>query len=204
MKRGNLTVKVRAHASRVVLVGHRATGVEYIQGGRSTVAHATREVILRGGAFNSPQFLMLSGIGPADHLRSARHRAHGRSAGRQESAGPSGGADHVRPRRRQRVPRQHAARPHGDQHAARLPVRHRSGHRRSGRPARLHQDPPRACGARHRVHVPRRAAGGRALVPGLEAALRGRLRHPAVPAASGQPRRGAAALVRPARSGARS
>ena len=48
---------------------------------------------------------MLSGIGPADHLRSRRHRAGGRSAGRQEPAGPSRRADHVRAHRGQRIPR---------------------------------------------------------------------------------------------------
>src|SRR6266404_669061 len=47
-----------------------ATGVEFIENGQLTKAHASREVILAGGAFNSPQLLMLSGIGPADHLRS--------------------------------------------------------------------------------------------------------------------------------------
>jgi choline dehydrogenase-like flavoprotein len=69
MKRKNLTVKVRAHAARVVMLGTRATGVEFFQNGKLQTAHATREVILSGGAFNSPQLLMLSGIGPAEHLR---------------------------------------------------------------------------------------------------------------------------------------
>ena len=70
------------------------------------------------------------------------------------------------------------------QHAARLPVRQRARDRGAGRPACLHQDAAGACRARHRVHVPRRAAGRGAVVPGLEEALRRRLRHPAVPAAS--------------------
>lgn len=69
MKRPNLSVKVRAHATRVVMLGTRATGVEYFHRGRLRKAHATSEVILCGGAFNSPQLLMLSGIGPAAHLR---------------------------------------------------------------------------------------------------------------------------------------
>ena len=47
----------------------RATGVEYRCGGRVHTARATREVVLSGGAVNTPQLLMLSGIGPADHLR---------------------------------------------------------------------------------------------------------------------------------------
>ncbi|MEO0061660.1 MAG: hypothetical protein RLZZ08_220 [Pseudomonadota bacterium] len=69
MGRTNLTVLTGAHAQRVLLDGNRATGVEYARGGRQHVAHAAREVILSGGAYNSPQLLMLSGIGPADHLR---------------------------------------------------------------------------------------------------------------------------------------
>src|SRR6185436_2271123 len=70
MKRKNLEVEVRAHVNRIVLDGTRATGVEYEKGGQALRAIADREVILCGGAFNSPQVLMLSGIGPAAHLRS--------------------------------------------------------------------------------------------------------------------------------------
>ncbi|MHA1108707.1 MAG: GMC family oxidoreductase [Alphaproteobacteria bacterium] len=69
MKRPNLTVITRAHTARVLLDGRRATGVEYLKGGQMVRAHADGEVILSGGVFNSPQLLMLSGIGPADHLR---------------------------------------------------------------------------------------------------------------------------------------
>jgi 4-pyridoxate dehydrogenase len=67
--RKNLTIAVNAHTTRVVLKGTRATGIEYVQGGAKVRAEAAREVILAAGAFNSPQLLMLSGIGPADHLR---------------------------------------------------------------------------------------------------------------------------------------
>ena len=70
MKRKNLHVEVRAHVARVTMQGKRATGVEYEKGGQMVRATADREVILCGGSFNSPQVLMLSGIGPADHLRS--------------------------------------------------------------------------------------------------------------------------------------
>lgn len=66
--RANLTVETNAFATRILMQGTRATGIEYEQGGEIKTAHADREVILAGGAFNSPQLLMLSGIGPADHL----------------------------------------------------------------------------------------------------------------------------------------
>jgi 4-pyridoxate dehydrogenase len=68
--RPNLDVVTGALATRVLMHGTRATGVEYAQGIRETVrVNADREVILAGGAFNTPPLLMLSGIGPADHLR---------------------------------------------------------------------------------------------------------------------------------------
>jgi choline dehydrogenase-like flavoprotein len=70
MKRKNLSVEVRALVSRITMQGKRATGVEYEKGGQVLRALAACEVILCGGSFNSPQVLMLSGIGPADHLRS--------------------------------------------------------------------------------------------------------------------------------------
>ncbi|WP_017876385.1 choline dehydrogenase [Janthinobacterium sp. CG3] len=67
-KRANLAVETRALVTRVLFDGERAIGVEYTQGGRLRRAHAAREVILSGGAINSPQVLMLSGIGPAAEL----------------------------------------------------------------------------------------------------------------------------------------
>jgi choline dehydrogenase-like flavoprotein len=70
LSRPNLTLEVEALAHRVVLENGRAVGIEYAKdGGAVTTVRANREVILAGGAFNSPQLLMLSGIGPADHLR---------------------------------------------------------------------------------------------------------------------------------------
>lgn len=68
--RANLTVETDAFATRVLMEGTRATGIEYEQGGEVKTAHADKEVILSGGAFNTPQLLMLSGIGPAAHLKS--------------------------------------------------------------------------------------------------------------------------------------
>ncbi len=69
MRRPNLTVETRALVTRVILRGTTATGVEYVKGGRVLRAGAAREVIVSGGAFSTPQILMLSGIGPPAHLR---------------------------------------------------------------------------------------------------------------------------------------
>jgi len=71
-RRKNLEVRTGAQATRVLLDGTRAVGVEYRVDGRRETATADREAILAGGAVNSPQLLMLSGIGPAEQLR-----AHG-------------------------------------------------------------------------------------------------------------------------------
>ena len=69
MNRPALTIATGALTRRIVVERGRATGVEYVQSGQLRRAQAVREVILCGGAYNSPQMLMLSGIGPADHLR---------------------------------------------------------------------------------------------------------------------------------------
>ena len=68
--RPNLRLETRALARRVIVEGNRAVGIEYDHRGARRTVRANREVILSGGAINSPQLLMLSGIGPADHLRS--------------------------------------------------------------------------------------------------------------------------------------
>ena len=69
--RANLTVRTGALTTRVLLDGDRATGVEYRRRGMRQQAMAAREVLLCGGSINSPQILMLSGIGPADVLERA-------------------------------------------------------------------------------------------------------------------------------------
>ncbi len=69
-QRKNLTIATGAHATRVLIEGGRATGVEYrTMGADVTTARATREVIVSGGVYGSPQLLMLSGLGPAAHLK---------------------------------------------------------------------------------------------------------------------------------------
>ncbi len=71
LDRSNLTVLTGARATRVLLEKNRATGVEYILNGAIETATATSELILASGAVNSPQLLLLSGIGPADELNHA-------------------------------------------------------------------------------------------------------------------------------------
>jgi choline dehydrogenase len=68
-KRKSLSLLTHAHARRILLEGRRAVGVEYMRGRKKCTARARREVILAGGAINSPQLLMLSGIGDASHLK---------------------------------------------------------------------------------------------------------------------------------------
>ncbi|MWB96983.1 glucose-methanol-choline oxidoreductase [Agromyces sp. MMS17-SY077] len=67
-KRPNLTVVTGAQATRVRFQGTQAVGVEYVQGGVTKTARARREVVLSGGAVNTPQLLLLSGIGDREKL----------------------------------------------------------------------------------------------------------------------------------------
>jgi len=67
-RRGNLAVVSNALTTRILFEGRRAVGVEYRKDGATHTARANGEVILSSGAFNSPQLLQLSGVGPADLL----------------------------------------------------------------------------------------------------------------------------------------
>ena len=69
LARPNLQVLTEAHTTRILMEGRRAVGVEYRQGGQLRQLKASREVLLSAGALQSPQILMLSGIGPEEHLR---------------------------------------------------------------------------------------------------------------------------------------
>lgn len=69
-KRGNLRVVPEALAARILFEGRRAVGVEYFEGDQRRTARANAEVIVSAGAFNSPQLLQLSGLGPAALLQS--------------------------------------------------------------------------------------------------------------------------------------
>jgi choline dehydrogenase-like flavoprotein len=69
LARSNVTLLANTHVTRLLMEGVRATGVEYRRKGAVGEARARRDVILSGGVFNTPQLLMLSGIGPADALK---------------------------------------------------------------------------------------------------------------------------------------
>lgn len=95
MKRGNVTVRTHAHATELLFEGKRAVGVRYAKGGRGgdvVEVRARKEVILAGGAYNSPQLLQLSGVGPAPLLQSlgipVRHALSGVGEGLQDHYAP--------------------------------------------------------------------------------------------------------------------
>ncbi|MBN3311239.1 CHDH protein, partial [Amia calva] len=69
MTRPNLKTEVQCLTTKVLFEGTKAVGVEYIQNGEKKKVYAEKEVVLSGGAINSPQLLMLSGIGNADDLK---------------------------------------------------------------------------------------------------------------------------------------
>jgi choline dehydrogenase len=67
--RSNLEVRTGAHATKVLIENDRAVGVEYQSAAGKQTARARAEVIVSGGAYGSPQLLLLSGLGPAEHLQ---------------------------------------------------------------------------------------------------------------------------------------
>jgi len=69
-ERKNLHVIPGALASRILFEGDKAVGVEFVQGRTAKKIYASREIILSGGAFNSPHLLQISGVGDPEHLRS--------------------------------------------------------------------------------------------------------------------------------------
>lgn len=74
--RGNLRIVTEAHVEKVAVEGGRATAIVVRHGGKQYVVSAEREIVLSGGAINSPQLLMLSGIGPAESLRRMGIQVH--------------------------------------------------------------------------------------------------------------------------------
>ncbi len=84
LRRPNLAVATDAHATRILFEGKRAVGIEYARDGATHQARAEREILLCGGVINSPQLLMLSGVGPAAELKahSIAVKAHVPGVGR--------------------------------------------------------------------------------------------------------------------------
>src|SRR5246127_2972519 len=94
-KRGNVHVRTHAHATQIILEGKRAVGVRYARGGKGGApveVRASKEVILSGGSYNSPQLLQLSGVGSPELLRShgieVRHALPGVGEGLQDHYAP--------------------------------------------------------------------------------------------------------------------
>jgi choline dehydrogenase len=94
-KRGNVDVRTHAHATEIVFEGKRAVGVRYRRGGKNGTLHevrATKEVVLSGGTYNSPQLLQLSGVGSPELLAShgieVRHALTGVGEGLQDHYAP--------------------------------------------------------------------------------------------------------------------
>ena len=94
-KRGNVDVRTHAHVAEIVFEGKRAVGVRYRHGGRHGSLHevrATKEIILSGGTYNSPQLLQLSGVGSPELLQShgidVRHALPGVGEGLQDHYAP--------------------------------------------------------------------------------------------------------------------
>ena len=170
MERANLTIEVNALASRVVLEGNRAVGVEYRRRGETHTARAHREVLLAGGVINSPQVLMLSGIGDPEALRrlGIQPQVALRGVG-QQAAGPRHGDDLVRARAAVRHrPSRDAARPHRDGAGQQLSVR---------RHQRRKRHPGRHGGVRASV-MPDVDRAGHATAAGRRAADRASLSQP--------------------------
>lgn len=70
--RKNLDIALNATATKILIENSKAVGVQYMQDGQLRTARSTREVIVSGGAVNSPQLLLLSGIGPRAHLEAVK------------------------------------------------------------------------------------------------------------------------------------
>ena len=112
LSRENLTVRVNSLVTRIAIEGTRAVGVEYIHEGERRFVSAEREVILSGGAINSPQLLMLSGIGDQAELSPFNIAVKVAAARRrQEPAGPRCRTSIIWTPRQKPVPAPHAGRP---------------------------------------------------------------------------------------------
>lgn len=81
LKRPNIELRTKAHVTKILFDGKRATGIQYRRGGQSVEIRARREIVLSGGSVNSPQLLQLSGVGPAGLLKDIGVPVHHELAG---------------------------------------------------------------------------------------------------------------------------
>src|ERR1700722_18523945 len=197
-RRGNLEVVTNALATRILLDGRRATGIEYRRGGDTHVARADVEVILAGGAFHSPQLMQLSRLGPAALLQQHGIKVAGRHPGRRRrSAGSPAGALPVSLHRAD----------HHERRGARLAPSRARGTALLPHPQGHAGDRRRLCG-RLPAHQPAsRDAGRAAALPDLQRRHRRRglaqvsgLHRFGVPAAPGKPRLRAHQVGQPGRA----
>ena len=175
----NLCIRTDTVVTKVLLEGRRARGVGCSPDGGAETFRAEGEVILAAGAFHSPQLLMLSGIGPADHLRDHRitvaHELPGLGANLQ---------DHLEVHMQWRVDRRHHAQPlHPNAREARgrrpvVPDPARGVRVDARRGRRLHAHEPTGRASQHPVPLLPLPALRVAAEPKRERVLR-RCRHPA-------------------------
>ena len=190
LARENLSVAVNAQVTRVLLEGSRAVGVEYLKDGEKHSVEASREVILCGGSINSPQVLMLSGIGDGDALRAlgipVKARLPGVGKNLQDHVAALlvyGRRDESPLLRNMRLDRLAL------DLAERLRLRQGLRNRTSRRHHRLCEKRPGRTDTRHTASFPRRFADGSALFAAVQAAVCRQFRLPRRSAAAGKPRR---------------
>ena len=194
--RANLRVETNAHATRILFEGKRAVGVEYRQGKETKQIRARREVILSSGAFQTPQLLMLSGVGDsaalAKHGIATVHHLPGVGQNLQDHPDFVFGFTSDAPHFAGTVVRRHRADLQG--HRA-IPARAaRADDLELRRMRRLPENPPRPRRARHPAAFLH--GDGRRSRP--QAALGHRLLLPRLPAAAEEPRQRLAAKRRSA------
>ena len=187
LQRKNLTVQTNAHATGLSFSGARATGVQFSSRSGTQAVKARREIIVAGGAINTPQLLMLSGVGDPDELAS-----HGiavktplRGVGKNLRDHFSAAIEYERKRTRP-VCGQYAARPYLGRARQGLFSRHRICHRSAERLDRIHQERGGKAAAGYPVPVPGGPGGGGALSAAVQRSLYRRLRLPRRPGAAGK------------------